>query len=61
MSDADGGHEASGLSGFFAVTEEEVPAAGGTEIAHRDVLRTQARVEELSAIGLAKIQQNVFR
>ena len=61
LADADDGHEAAGGASFFAVTEKEIAAAGSTHIANRDVLRGQARVEELGAIGFAKVEQYVFR
>ncbi len=58
--DADDGEEAAALGAFFAVTEEEVAAAGGTEIADEDVWGAEAGCEELGAIGFAKVEQNVF-
>jgi hypothetical protein len=59
--DADDGQEATGLGAFFAVAEEEIAAAGGTEIADEDVLGAEAGVEELRVIGFAEIEQNIFR
>ena len=46
---------------FFAVTEEEVAAAGGAEIADEDVGGTEASAEELGAICFTEIEQDVFR
>ena len=44
------------MSAFFAVAEEEIAAAGGAEIADKDVFGGKARGEELGAVGFAKIE-----
>ncbi len=46
---------------FFAVAEEKVAVAGGTEIAGEDVLWPEADAEELRAIGFAEIEKDVLR
>lgn len=48
------------MRAFFAVAEEQVAAAGGAETANEDVPGGEAGVEELGAIGLAQIEENVF-
>src|SRR6266571_3898841 len=58
---ADDSHEAAALGSFFAVAEEKIAAAGGTEIAHGDVLGAETSIEELRAVGFAEIEENVFR
>jgi hypothetical protein len=57
---ADDGEVAAGLGALFAVAEEEIGAAGGTEVANEDVLGAEAGGEELGAIGFAEVQEDVF-
>ena len=45
LADTDDRHEATAGSTFLAVTEEQVAAAGGAEIAEEDVCGAQAGVE----------------
>ena len=59
--DADDGQEAAALGAFFAVAEEEIAAAGSTEIADKDVGGAEAGSEELGAIGFAEIEEDVLR
>jgi hypothetical protein len=59
--EADDGHEATRKSALFAVAEEKIPAAGGAEVADKDILGAEAGVEELSAIGFFQIKQDIFR
>ena len=58
--DGDDGQEAAGFRTFLAVAEEEVAAAGGTEIADEDALGAEVGTEELGAIGFAEIKEDVF-
>src|SRR5437879_6888801 len=58
--DPDDGEEPPALRAFYAVAKEEIAAAGGAEAAHEDVRSAQAGAEELSAIGFAEVEQNVF-
>src|SRR6266852_5074631 len=58
--DADDGQEAAAEGTFLAVAEQEVAAAGGAEIAYEYVGGAEAGTEELRAIGLAEIEENVF-
>jgi len=54
------GHETPGLGAFFAIAEKKIVAAGGAEIADKDVFCVEASAEELGAVGLAKIEVDVF-
>jgi len=47
------------LGAFFAVAEEEIAAAGGAEIADKDVLFGEAGGKELGAIGFAKVEVDI--
>src|SRR6267378_4468926 len=58
--DADDGQEAAALRAFFTIAEEDIAAAGGAEIADKDVGGAEACAEELGAIGFAEIEENVF-
>jgi hypothetical protein len=60
MSDPDNGHKAAGLCALFAVAEEEIAAAGGTQVADEDILWAEAGVEELRAVGFAQVEEHVF-
>jgi len=51
---------AAGLGALFAVAEEEIGAAGGAKIADEDILGAEAGGEELGAIGLFQIEEDVF-
>jgi hypothetical protein len=44
------------LGAFFPVAEEEIAAAGGAEIADKDVLFGEAGAAELGAVGFAKVE-----
>jgi hypothetical protein len=48
------------LSAFFAITEKKIAPTGGAQIAHKDVFCMEASIEELGAVGLAKIEIDVF-
>jgi len=48
------------LGAFLAVAEEEVAAAGGTEIADEDVRGAEAGAQELGAIGFAEVEKDVL-
>jgi hypothetical protein len=54
------GEEAGRVGALFTVTEEEVGAAGGAEVAREDVLGAEACAEELGAVGSFQIEVNVF-
>jgi len=58
--EADDGEEAAGLGALFAVAEEEAGAAGGAEVACKDVLGAEAGGEELRAIGFFQVEEDVF-
>jgi hypothetical protein len=58
--EADDGEVAAGLGALFAVTEEEIGLAGGTEIADENVLGGEAGGEELGAIGFFQVEEDVF-
>src|SRR5258708_31999761 len=58
--DADDGQEAAGSGALFAITEKKIAATSGAEIARKDVFCVEASVEELGAVGLAKIEIDVF-
>ena len=58
--DADDGEEAAALGVFFAIAEEEIAAAGGTQVANEDIGGAEASTEKLGAIGLAEIEEDVF-
>lgn len=58
--EGDGGHLAAGGGVLFAIGEEEIGAAGGTEIADEDVLRAEAGGQELGTIGFAEIEKDAF-
>jgi hypothetical protein len=58
--EGDGGEEAAGEGALFAVAEEEVGAARGAEVAYENVLRAEAGVEELEAVGFAEVEADVF-
>ena len=58
--DADDGQEAAGSGAFFAITEKKIAVTGGAEIARKDVFCVEASIEELGAVGLAKIEIDVF-
>src|SRR5882762_7831374 len=58
--DANNGNESPTHGAFLAVAEEEVQVAGGTEIAQEDVRGAEAGVQELSAIGLREIEEDVL-
>ena len=49
------------MGALLAIAEEEVAAAGGTEIADEDVWGAEARAEELGAIGFTEVEEDVFR
>ena len=61
LANSDDRHKAAGGAAFFAIAEEEVAAAGGAQVTDCNVLRAQASFEELSAIGLAEVEENIFR
>ncbi len=48
------------MGAFFAVAEEEVATAGGTEIVDKDIGRAKAGTEELGAIGFAEVEEDVL-
>lgn len=48
------------MGALFAVAEEEIGVAGGAEAADENVLRAEAGGEELGAIGLFQVQEDVF-
>jgi len=58
--EADDGEEAAGKRAFFAITEEQIAAAGGAEIAEENVLAAKAGFEKLGAVGFAKIEEDAF-
>jgi hypothetical protein len=58
--DTDDGEKAAGLGAFFAITEEEITATGGAEVADEDVLFAEAGVEELGAVDLPKIEEDIL-
>src|SRR5437773_4116642 len=60
LADADDRHEATAGTTLLAVTEEQVAAAGGAQIAEEDVCGAQAGEEHLGAIGFAQIEQHIF-
>ncbi len=49
------------MGAFFAVAEEEVAAAGGTDIADEDIVSGEAGTEELGTIGFAEVEEDVLR
>lgn len=55
------GHEAAGHGSFLAIAKEKIAAARRAEIIDEDALGAEAGVEQLRAIGLAEIEQNIFR
>jgi hypothetical protein len=57
---ADGSKQAAGERAFAAMAEEKIGAAGGAKIAGKNILRAQARDQELRAIGFAKIEVNIL-
>lgn len=59
--DADDGEETAGHGAFLAIAENEIAVTGGAKIVGEDVLRAEAGVEKLRAIGFAEVQENVFR
>lgn len=59
--DTDEGHHSAGASAFFAVAEEQIPAASGAEIIHEDIRGTKTRVEKLRTIGCAQVEADLFR
>jgi hypothetical protein len=58
---ADDGHVAAREGTLFAVAEKEITSAGGAEVADEDVMRAQAGVLKLGAVGFTKVEDNVFR
>src|SRR6267378_5576344 len=58
--DANNGHESPTHGAFLAVAEEEVQAAGGTEITQEDVRGREAGIAKLSAVGFRKIEEDVL-
>jgi hypothetical protein len=48
------------LGAFFAIAEKKIESAGGAKVADKDVLFAEAGVEELGAVGLAKIEEDIL-
>jgi hypothetical protein len=59
--EGDGGHEAAGGSTFFSIAEKLRSVASGAEIADGDMTWVEAGFEELGVIGLAEVEQDVWR
>jgi hypothetical protein len=55
-----GGEEAARAWALLAVTEEQAGAAGGAEVADKDVLFAQTGGQELGTVGFAEVEANVF-
>jgi hypothetical protein len=57
--EADYAQQAAAAGAFFAVAEQKVGVAGGTEAADVDVLGAETGFEELRAIGFAEVEPNL--
>src|SRR4029077_5801111 len=55
------GHHAATFAALFAITEKYIGAARSAKITYKNILRTQDRGQQLSTIGFAQIEANVFR
>ena len=54
------GEQPAGDRTLFAIAEEEIGAAGGAEVIDKDISCLETSIEQLSAIGFAKIEVHVF-
>ena len=59
-SDSDCREQPAGLSGFFAVAEEQVGVAGGAKVADENICGAEAGGEELRAVGFAEIEADIL-
>src|SRR6516162_633911 len=57
---ANGRNKAAGERAFAAVAEQQISAAGSAQIAGENILCAETCQQQLRAIGLAKIETNVF-
>lgn len=58
---ADDGKQSAGERALAAMAEEEIGVAGRAKIVGENILRAQTGGQELRAVGLAKIEVNIFR
>ena len=60
LAHADDGEEASALGSLFSEAEKEVAAAGGAEVADKNVSGEQAGAKKLGTICLAEVEEDVL-